>query len=236
MPEFKRQPQSPAEELIHDVFGTLSREADSTVARQRLANQLRRGSEDPAPVTARPAMRPIFKVAAFLCGLLLLASWAGNIQIPGWNDGQQVVIQLPQNFRPDDYSRWVATFANRTDELSARGGHSLVVDYTLGSDSRFYLKLSILGVNYSQANEWVRDVMSSIPELDHTPYSVQQPMVPYTVSVKDMLAFQLGNTDGVERSVMRAWYAEGQRPSRNCYMLLVARPNDAPRPVYGESF
>ncbi|MCC7478774.1 hypothetical protein IT575_09995 [bacterium] len=238
MPEnFNPRPDSSAEKLIHEVFGTLEREADPTIARQRLANQLRRGREDnsAAAVAARPLMRPVFKVAAFLCGLILMASFAGNIQIPGWDDGQQVTLLLPQSFEADDYNHWVALFANRADNLAADGGHSLVVDY-YEDEGRCYLKLNILGVSYSEANEWVRGVMATIPDLDHTPYSIQQPLVPYSVTVRDMLAFQLGNTDGVERSVMRAWYAEGQRPSRNCYMFLVARPKDAPRPIFGESF
>ncbi len=238
MPEnFNPRPDSPAEKLIHEVFGTLQQEADSTVARQRLANQLRRGRDEhsPAAATARPMLRPVFKVAAFLCGLILMASFAGNIQIPGWDDGQQVTILLPETFVPDNYNHWVALFANRADNLAAGGGHSLVVDYYQDS-GRYYLKINILGVSYSEANEWTREVMAGIPDLDHTPYSIQQPLVPYSVTVRDMLAFQLGDTDGVERSVMRAWYAEGQRPSRNCYMFLVARPKDAPRPVYGENF
>ena len=33
-------------------------------------------------------MRPAFKLVAFLAALFLMASWAGGITIPGWDDGQ----------------------------------------------------------------------------------------------------------------------------------------------------
>jgi hypothetical protein len=223
MNDYSRKPDSAAEQLIHDVFDTLASEADVQVARQRLSNRLRQPQA--APRRPRMSLGRGYQYALLLVLLGLLASWAGNIQIPGWDDGQEITILLPKDFAPDEYPHWVALFANSADDLAARGGHSLVVDYRAVEGGRYFLQLNLLGVDYSRANDWLRASLSKIPELAGTPYSIQQPLVPYTVSVKDMLAYQLGDTDGVTQSVLRAWTAEGKRLSEHCYLFLVARPH-----------
>jgi hypothetical protein len=234
MDEYSRKPESPAEKIIGDVFNGLAQAhgADLPVARQRLSNRLREATR-PRRVSQTSLGRG-YQYALIMVLLALLASWAGNIQIPGWDDGQQITILLPRDFQPDAYPHWVALFANSADDLADRGGHSLVVDYRPVDGGRYFLQLNLLGVDYSQANDWLRSSLSRIPELSGTPYSIQQPLVPFSVSVKDMLAYQLGDTDGVERSVLRAWTAEGQRLSEHCYLFLVARPHEDPRQPLAE--
>jgi hypothetical protein len=87
----------------------------------------------------------------------------------------------------------------------------------------------LLGVDYSQANDWLRGVINDIPELQDTPYAITQPQVPYRVSVRDMLGYRLfGNSEVMERNVVRAWLSIGDRPR---HVYLVTQSSDYARRV-----
>jgi hypothetical protein len=69
--------------------------------------------------------------------------------------------------------------------------------------------------------------MARVPDLRGTPYGITQPMLPYRITVGDMLAFRLGSNEAVERNVLRAWKAIGETPSdRRGFLYLIARPTD----------
>lgn len=228
MSSFNAKPESGAERLLEQLFRDLEREADAQVARLRLENQLRRAPRRPrGPFSLRPG----FKAALVLTMLLLGASWAGNVPLSGWDDGQQITIELPPAFQPASYPRWVATFANHSDALAAAGGHSLVVDYYGDRGGRYYLQLNVLGINYDEANDWVRGVMDAVPELKGAPYGITQPLVPFRKSITEMLAYRLGPVDRLERSVVDAWRTAGEMPSRNSFVYIIARPDQDARRV-----
>ena len=206
MSKLNMKPASGAERLLHQLFRDLEHEADAQIARQRYANLLRQSQRAPRHPLH---MRGGFKAALVTAALALMGSWAGNIPVAGWDDGQQITIELPARFEPSSYPRWVATFANHSDELGAVGGHSLVVDYYGDGDGKYYIRLNVLGITYSAANEWVRSVTGEVPELNGAPYAITQPLVPFRKSIAEMLAYRLGPVDKVERSVVDAWRTAG---------------------------
>jgi len=219
MSEYNTNPQSDAERLICEMFAQREAAADPQIARLHFENRL--GS------LKRTRVRAGLKIAAFFSALLLLGGWATNLQLPAWDDGQQITIKLPDSFSPSQYPHWVAVVVNHSGELGAYGGHSLVVDYREGKDGKFYLVLGLIGVDYARANEWIRGVMARVPDLRGTPYGITQPMLPYRITVGDMLAFRLGSNEAVERNVLRAWKAIGETPSdRRGFLYLIARPTD----------
>jgi hypothetical protein len=229
------RPANEMEGLIHSVFAQLEHEADPQIAQLHYENQLRRFVEKETGVrrfgSQRPKshMRTSFKLVAFLAALLLLGSWAGNIEIPGWDDGQQITLEMPSGFNATDYNHWVALFANRSRTLADKGGHSLIVDYVPAQSGGYMLQLSVLGVNYTTANEWIRDVMDSTPELRGLNYAITQPQVSYAVTVKEMLAYDLGRTDSVERRVLHAWTILNDQPTYNGMIYLIASQEQFPR-------
>ncbi len=219
MTEYNGRPDNPAEKLISDVFGSLEREADPVIARLHLENRLRHG--------AQPRHRGIsttIKVLAFLTALLVLVSWAGTRDFSPWDDGQLITFRAPADFQPSDYPHWMAIFANHSAELSEVGGHSLVVDYSQGDNGRYYFQLGVIGINYTEATSWVRDLLTDIPEIQDETFTVTQPLLPYRVSVNEMIAFNLfGDTYSEEQKVMDAWRAAGEQPR---VIFLVAKTKD----------
>lgn len=231
MNNYNPKPQNDAEKLIAGVFGTCEREATRQLSRMRLENLLK---EAPAP--RRPLVRNSLKVAMVMVGLLLIGAWASGLTVHSWDDAQQISIALPEDFTPAAYPYWVALLSNQSRSLSEDGGHSIVIDYKTGTDGRYYLELGILGVDYSSASEWMRELQGAIPELSGEPYAVTQPLVPYRATVSDMIAVQLGNPGLVERNVVEAWQLgrSGERPvqmGRNAQLYVIARPADYARRV-----
>lgn len=224
MTEYSRNPQSPAEKLIAGVFHAREQAADATIARLRFERQL-------AGVKPRPRVRLVFKLAAYLTALVLLGGAATNLPVPAWNDAQQILLALPASFTPAAYPHWVALFSKHAGALGQTGGHSLVVDYKQGRDGRYYAVLSLTGVGYTAANDWIRGVMAHTPELQKTAYSITQPILPYSMTVGEMLAFKLGGKSVVERNVLRAWREAGERPTKNGYIYVIAQPSDYARRV-----
>lgn len=216
MTEFDARPHNAAEKLISDVFASRAAEADSQIARLRLENRLRRRE-------VRPRVRNWLKAAAVVTALVVLGGWASGLPLPSYGDAQQITIAMPDSFSPGSYPRWVAIFANQSASLQAAGGHSLVVDYVQDEDGQYYLKLGIIGIGYTEANEWIRDVMSKVPEIDGEPYALTQPLVPYTITVREMIAYSLGSTEAVERNVARAWLESGSSPK---HIYLITRPKE----------
>jgi hypothetical protein len=229
------RPLNEAEGLIHGVFAHLEREADPRIAQLRYENQLRRFVElekggrasvragSFAPRDGRtPHMRPAFKLLAVLASLFILASWAGEITLPGWDDGQQITVPLPDGFSEGEYMHWVALIANRSQSLADRGGHSLIVDMIPSRHGGYLLQLSVLGVDFTTANEWFREVLRQTPELAVTRYQITQPQVSYEITVREMLAYRLGNTDLMERRVVNAWTLPGEAPTHKGMIYLIA--------------
>ncbi|GEM_PF-2526550 len=228
MSEFNTRPDNNAEQLIQSVFDRLTGQADPVIARLRLERSLER----------RPRRRRVstaIKVLAFITGLLALGGWASGAPVIGWDDGQLITIQAPDSFVPAAYPHWVGVFANHAEALADHGGHSLIVDYRQGSDDSYFLQLGIIGVSYTEANDWLRDVMQRVPELNGTPYTITQPLLPFRVSVREMLAYSvLGRTEAEERKVVAAWRAaESQAQQvamgRHAQIALIARSNDCRR-------
>lgn len=216
--QINHNPESMAERLIQYVFTSRELEADPVVARLRFERLL-------AAKPRQPRVRPLLKAAAFFTALIVLGGWATTLPVAGWDDGQQITIAMPDSFSPGSYPYWVAVFANRADKLGFGDAHSLVVDYKVGTEGEYYLQLGILGADYTKANEWMRAVMSDVPELSGLPYSITQPLVPYRCTVRDMLAYRvLGRSDELERDVVQAWLASGEELPRHVY--LVSRSAD----------
>ena len=213
MSNFEKNDRSRAELLIDSVFRGREAEADTTIARLRLGHRL--DSVRPAP-----RLRNSIKVMAVLTGLLLLGSWASGLPVHSMDDAQQITLMLPGEWSIDQYNYYTALFANRSNELKELGGHSLVVDALSDAQGKYYLQLGILGINYTEANEWIRQVMIREPELVGSAYSITQPMVPYSLTVRDMLAFKLGSTIPIESNVVRAWYSVDKHPS---HIYLISR-------------
>jgi hypothetical protein len=225
MTEYNRNPQSPAEKLITGVFTAREREADATIARLHFERQL---SAAPRP---HLHLRMGYKLAAFLTALVLLGGWASNLPVPAWDDGQQIMLALPTDFSPASYPYWVALVAKHAQGLEKVGGHSLVVDYRQARDGRYYMVLSLLGVSYAAANDWVRAMTAQVPELSGTAYSITQPLLPYSMTVREMLSYKLGSKAVVERNVLRAWHYAGERPTKNGFIYIIAQPSDYARRV-----
>lgn len=226
------RPANDAEALIHGVFAHLEGEADPQIAQLRYENQLRRfveleksgGNQFQGMRHRRPHghMRPAFKLLAVLASLFILASWAGEITLPGWDDGQQITVPLPDGFSQGEYMHWVALIANRSQNLADRGGHSLIVDMVPSRHGGYLLQLSVLGVDFTTANEWFREVLRQTPELAVSRYQITQPQVSYEITVREMLAYRLGNTDLMERRVVRAWTLPGEAPTHKGMIYLIA--------------
>lgn len=228
MSDFNTKPENNAERLIRGVFDRLAGEADPVIARLQLENTLSRRPR-------RRRVRTAIKVLAFITGLLVLGGWASGAPVIGWDDGQLITIEAPDSFIPASYPHWVGVFANHAEALEEHGGQSLIVDYRQGTDETYFLQLGIIGVSYSEANDWLRDVMRAVPELKGTPYTITQPLLPFRVSVREMVAFSLlGQTEAEERKVVEAWRAaEAQRQrvrmGRHAQIALIARTNDCRR-------
>lgn len=222
MNDFNTKPDSSAEKLIAGLFDRLERETDQPIVRARLERQL-------GIAPGRSRVGTAVKVLAFITGLLLLGSWASHAQVGGWDDGQMITVEAPDGFTPAAYPYWAGLFANHAKELQEHGAQSLVLDYKLGQDGTYFLQLGIIGVNYTEANSWLRDVMSATPELMDRQYSITQPLVPYNVSVREMIAFSfMGDTLAEERKVVAAWRAVGEQPQ---HIFLIAKTKDYARRV-----
>jgi hypothetical protein len=235
------RPVNEPETLIHGLFAQLEGEADPQIAQLHYENQLRRyvaqhksgaglqtrrgGPEGPPHFGRRQPkqpMRPAFMLLSVLTTLLLLASWAGEMKIHGWDDGQQITVELPPTFEDSRYVQYVALFANRSNELAAKGGHSLIVDKIGAADGGYLLQLSVLGVDASTANEWFRSVLDNTSELAGARYQLTQPQVSYQVTVKEMLAYKLGESDTIERRVVDAWTLLNSPPTPRGMIYLIA--------------
>jgi hypothetical protein len=222
MSEFDIKPDGVAERLIAGVVRELSQRADPQIARLRLERRLKNAPR-------RSHVSTAVKVLAFFTGLILLGGWASQQSFAPWDDGQLITLKAPAEFVPAEYPRWTAVFANHTEKLYNMGGHSLVVDYKQLDDGDYYFQLGIIGISYSEANDWLRGVMADVPALSGTPYSVTQPLLPYQLSVREMIAFDLfGDNLGEERKVVAAWRAAGEWPS---HIYLIAKSKDYPRRV-----
>lgn len=217
MTKYNAKPDSAAERLIEGLFNRLEGECNEPAVRLRLERQLAGGKR-------RSRISTAVKLLAFATGLLLLGGWASQASVAGWDDGQLITIQAPDGFTPASYPYWAGLFANGAQALEQHGGQSLVVDYRLDQEGEYYLQLGIIGVNYSAANSWLRDVMAETPALRDRAYSITQPLVPYNVSVREMIAFALfGDSSAEERKVISAWRAAGERPQ---HIFLIAKTSD----------
>jgi hypothetical protein len=221
MNDFNR-PQNEAEKLMWDVYSGRAQEAREQSSRLRLENMLRATQRPPQ----RRAMPLLLKIATFICALLVLGSWAGSLSVPGYDDGQQITIELPRGWVPAQYPYWVGLFSKHADGLLEHGGHSLVVDYSRNSDGSYYLQLGLIGVDYQQANEWIRSVMATVPDVNNATYSITQPMVRYRVRVADMIAYKLGSTEAIERNVVLAWLSTQHENLQARHVYLIAQPKD----------
>jgi len=216
MTEYNPKPDNQAEKLIGQLFGRLEAEADPTIARLRLERKL------DAP--RQPQVRTALKVLAFVTALLALGGWATTAPVAGWDDGQLITIEAPDSFVPAAYPYYAGLFANHAAELETVGAQSLIVDYKQGENGTYYFQLGIIGVNFSEANVWLREVMADTPELETRPYAITQPLLPYRVSVQEMVAFSLfGRTAAEERKVLAAWRTVGEYPQ---HIYLITETND----------
>lgn len=222
MSDFDTKPDGTAEKLIAGLFERLERETDEPIVRARLERQI-------TNTPHRSRVGTAVKVLAFITGLLLLGGWASQASVTGWDDGQMITIQAPDGFTPTSYPYWAGVFANHAKSLQEHGAQSLVLDYKLGQDGKYFLQVGIIGVNYSEANAWLREVMATTPELMDRQYSITQPLVPYNVSVREMIAFSfMGDTLAEERKVIAAWRAVGEQPQ---HIFLIAKTKDYARRV-----
>lgn len=207
MPDFNPRPQGAAEELIHEVFKGRVAGADPQIARLRLARKLNESARSGAAL--RPSLRFALHLMAGLFALLVFGGWASSLTLKPWDDAQQVTLALPEGWDPAEYPHVTGLMRKYSEPLYRMGAHSLIVDYKRGRDGAYYLQLGILGVNYQQANDWTRIVLGSEPELATHGYSITQPLVPYAVTVGDMLAFRLtGDNTAVEANVVAAWQSK----------------------------
>jgi hypothetical protein len=244
MPENLSAPCGPAEELIGEVFRGRVADADPQMARLRLERQLARTAA-PRPAL-RPALRFALQLTLSLVALAVFGGWASNITIKPWDDAQQVTLALPADWTPSDYPRLVGVLCHHGAQLYSQGGHSMIVDYKLDEQGGYYLQLGLLGVDYQTANDWVRGLLRTDPELGEHGYSITQPLVPYAVSVGDMLAFRLaGHSTAVESNVVEAWQqrsdgeltasaprtspANTRLASRNARIYMITRDKDYAR-------
>jgi hypothetical protein len=206
IPDFNPRAAGPAEELIHEVFQGREADADPQVARLRLERRLRSAAAASPVPHLRPSLRFALQLAVGVFALLVFGGWASNLTIKPWDDAQQVTLALPGSWTPADYPRLVGVMCRHGDQLYAEGGHSLIVDYKTTPGGGYFLQLGLLGVDYQTANDWMRGVLRAEPELGRRGYSITQPLVPYAVSVGDMLAFRLaGHSTAVEGNVVEAW-------------------------------
>jgi len=216
MTDFNAKPDTAAEALISGLFSRLEGECNPRAARLRLERRLHK--------PPRRRIGTAVKILAFATGLLLLGGWASQAPVSGWDDGQLITIEAPDGFTPASYPYWAGLFANHAQALEQYGAQSLVLDYRRGHNDEYYLQLGIIGINYSQANSWLRNVMAARPVLSDRPYTITQPLVPYNVSVREMIAFALlGDSAAEERKVISAWRAAGERPQ---HIYLIAKTSD----------
>ncbi|MEZ5339473.1 MAG: hypothetical protein R3F46_14585 [bacterium] len=200
--DFNRNPQSEAERLIFGVFGQLEQEVDPQVTRLQLENRLRRG---PAPRRHPAHMRLGFRLAVLLAALVAIGAWSSGLELRPYDDAQQINLQLPADFQPVNYPHLLGILSKYSTELAEHGGHSLVVDYYENEYGRYTMQLGIIGVDYSEANSWFRSMMEREEWMQDCYYSFDQPLIPYRVRVRDMLAYRFGDREVIERNVVRAW-------------------------------
>ncbi len=178
-------------------------------------------------------MRLGFRLAAVFAAMLIIGAWTSGLELTPYDDGQQITMELPADFTPAYYPHLLGKFAKYSTELHEVGGHSLVVDYEQTEDGHYHLQLGILGVNYSEANTWIRSVMERDPSLAAA-YEIDQPLMPYRLKVKDMLAYKLGRKEAIERNVVVAWQqsqlsVDGSLKPRD--ILIIGREKDYMRKV-----
>ena len=227
--EFNNNPQNEAEKLIFGLLGTLEREVDPQITRLHLENRLRRND-----VPRRRPLRLGFRLAALATALVIIGAWSSGLELTPYDDAQQISMLLPADFVPANYPHVLGIFSKYATELADVGGHSLVVDYEQNTEGRYVLELGIIGVDYGIANDWIRRVMEREVWLTGSPYSIDQPLVPYRVKVRDMLAYQMGDHSVIERNVVRAWQ-EMQGQDRSVIepsdITLIGREKDYMRKV-----
>lgn len=228
--DFNRNPQNEAEKLIFGLLGSLEREADPQIARQQLANRLRTGTARRTPLR----MRLGFRLAALAASLIIIGAWSSGLELQPYDDAQQISIELPKDFVKTNYPHLLGIFSNYATELAELGGHSLVVDYEQTEHGRYILELGIIGVNYAEANAWIRSVMEREAWLSGSPYSIDQPQVPYRVKVREMIAIKLGDRSAIERNVVQAWQQKqfrGKGTVDPSDIILIGRDKDYARKV-----
>ncbi|MCB1221796.1 MAG: hypothetical protein H7A35_07960 [Planctomycetales bacterium] len=199
--EFNKNPQSEAEKLIFGVFERLEKEVDPQISRLHLENMLK---QEPR---RRPqgSMRLGFRLAVLVMALAAVGAWSSTLTLAPYDDAQQINIQLPADFQPVNYPHVLGIISKYTPELAEHGGHSLVVDYYENEYGRYTMQLGIIGVDYSEANSWFRSVMEREEWMQDCYYSYDQPLIPYRVKVRDMIAYRMGDKSAIERNVVRAW-------------------------------
>lgn len=238
-PEFDPHPNGTAEELIKEVFAGRVADADPQMARLRLERRLRDSASQKSPAL-RSGFRLALQFSLTILALLVFGGWASNLALKPWDDAQQITMELPSNWSPADYPRLVGVMCRHSDLLYERGGHSMVVDYRRDASGRYFLQLGLLGVDYQTANDWLRGVLRSQVELGDRGYAITQPLIPYAITVGDMLAFRLaGHTTALESNVVAAWQqrnggelatsSSGRLPSRNAYVYMITRDSDYAR-------
>jgi hypothetical protein len=237
MNDFNPRPDGPAEELIAEVFAARVADADPNMARLRLERKLRMSASAAASDRpTRPSLRYGLVSMLAVVALVVFGGWATNITVKPWDDAQQVTMPLAPDWTPSDYPRLVGRLGHYSDELYQAGATSLIVDYKREGEG-YALQLGLLGVDYGTANDWTRHVLREVPELAGSGYSITQPIVPYAVTVGDMLAFSLtGHSAAVQRNVVSAWQRRvtangGGRTSNNAMVFLITRDKDYARRV-----
>jgi hypothetical protein len=237
--DYNGRPDGAAEELLAEVFAGRMADADPQIARLRLERKLKSASVAGYGAVGhhpRPTLRYGLLSMLAATALVVFGGWATNISVKPWDDAQQVTLPLAAGWTPSDYPRLVGELGHYSDALHDAGVTSLIVDYKRDADG-YCLQLGLLGADYSTANEWVRTVLSEVPEVTGGGYSITQPMVPYAISVGDMLAFSLtGHSAAVQRNVVSAWQRRvtangGGRTSNNAMVFLITRDKDYARRV-----
>lgn len=213
----RQQPADNAENLIGNVFARLEAEADPQMARLHLENQLKQQAPRQRPSPFR--LRLGYRLALYAVALFLVLGWASQQEVASWDDGQLITLAAPAAFQPSAYPHYVGMIANHAAELHDVGGHSLIVDFEQGQDGRYYIQLGIIGINYTQANSWLRDLMEAEPEFAERPYAITQPLLSFGVTAQEKIAFDLlGKNYLEEYKVMKAWRTAGEQP-RMIYLI-----------------
>jgi hypothetical protein len=208
MPDFNPRPDGPAEELLQEVFQGRLADADSQMARLRLERRLA-AADLPSQHQLRPSFRLVLRFMLSAMFIVVFGGWASSISLKPWDDAQQVTLALPEGWSPAEYPHLTGLMRKYSDQLYELGAHSLIVDYKQSHSGAYYLELGILGIDYSKASDWTRSLLRSEPQLSSHGYAITQPLVPYVVTVGDMLAFRLtGKNTAVEANVVSAWLAK----------------------------